>query len=36
MSSRIAIVGAGTIGTFYGARLALAGADVLNPMPVVG
>ncbi len=28
MSSRIAIVGAGTIGTFYGARLALAGADV--------
>jgi len=28
MSSRIAIVGAGAIGTFYGARLALAGADV--------
>ena len=28
MFSRIAIVGAGTIGTFYGARLALAGADV--------
>ena len=28
MSSRIAIVGAGTIGTFYGARLAQAGADV--------
>jgi 2-dehydropantoate 2-reductase len=28
MCSRIAIVGAGTIGTFYGARLALAGADV--------
>jgi 2-dehydropantoate 2-reductase len=28
MFSRITIVGAGTIGTFYGARLALAGADV--------
>jgi 2-dehydropantoate 2-reductase len=28
MFSRIAIVGAGAIGTFYGARLALTGADV--------